>query len=205
MRARSPAAAACLLGALLSAALCAPATAADDRAPLAGVVLEDPGGRSWDLDALVGQPVLLVVADRGASGKAVDWGRGIAAARPHALAPWASPGTVAILSVADLRGVPGFARGTARWIIAALVGAQAGQGGPPLLLDWDGKVAVPIAALDGVPNVRLYAADGRLVLGDSGDPTADAITRLAAAIDGLVAAAQASAAAPTPTAAAETR
>lgn len=153
--------------------------------PLAGIVLEDPDARAWDLSALTGHPVLLVVADRAASGESVEWGRGIAAARPQSVAAWLAPGKVAVVSVADLRAVPGFARGTARWIIARMVGEQGG-GGPPLLLDWDGAIAARIAARDGVPNVRLYADDGTLALQDEGDATPESIARLAAAIDRLV-------------------
>jgi hypothetical protein len=154
-------------------------------APFGGVVLEDPEERQWDLAALAGHPTLLVVADRSASGESVEWGRRIGAARPQSVAAWIVPGKVAVVSVADLRAVPGFARGTARWIIAKMVGEQ-GPGGPPLLLDWDGAVAARIGAHDGVPNVCLYAADGTLVLRDEGDATAERIARLAAAIDGLV-------------------
>jgi hypothetical protein len=154
-------------------------------APFAGVVLEDPDERPWDLAQLVGHPVLRVVADRAASGESVAWGRGIGAARPQSVAAWIAPGKVAVVSVADLRAVPGFARGTARWIIATMVGEQ-GAGGPPLLLDWDGAVATRIGARDEVPNVRLYGADGTLVLQDQGDATPERIARLAAAIDGLV-------------------
>ena len=154
-------------------------------APFAGVVLEDPDERPWDLGRLAGHPALVVVADRSASGASVEWGRGIGAARPQGVSAWLAPGKVAVVSVADLRAVPGFARGTARWIIAVMVGEQ-GAGGPPLLLDWDGAVATRIGARAGVPNVRLYAADGTLVLRDEGDATPERIARLAAAIDGLV-------------------
>lgn len=154
-------------------------------APFAGVVLEDPDERPWDLGQLAGHPVLLVVADNAASGESVEWGRGIGAARPHSVAAWIAPGKVAVVPVADLRAVPGFARGIARWIIAKMVGEQE-AGGPPLLLDWDGAVATRIGALDGVPNVRLYGADGALVLQDQGDATPERVARLAAAIDGLV-------------------
>lgn len=154
-------------------------------APLAGIILEDPDARAWDLSALAGHPVLLVVADRAASGESVEWGRRIGAARPQSVGAWIVPGKTAVVSVADLRAVPGFARGTARWIIAQMVGEQ-GAGGPPLLLDWDGVVAQRIGAHDGVPNVRLYASDGTLVLQDEGDATPERIARLAAAIDGLV-------------------
>jgi hypothetical protein len=153
--------------------------------PFAGIVLEDPDERRWELSALAGHPVLLVVADRSASGESVEWGRGIGTARPQSVGAWIVPGKVAVVSVADLRAVPGFARGTARWIIARMVGEQ-GPGGPPLLLDWDGAVAARIGAHDGVPNVRLYAADGTLVLADEGDATPERVARLAAAIDGLV-------------------
>ncbi|MBY0276789.1 hypothetical protein K2Z84_15740 [Candidatus Binatia bacterium] len=169
--------------------------------PLAGVVLEDPEEKPWDLALLAGHPALVVVADRSASGASVDWGRGIGAARPQGVATWIVPGKVAVVSVADLRGVPGFAHGTARWIIAKMVGEQ-GAGGPPLLLDWDGAVATRVDAREGVPNVRLYAPDGTLVLRDEGDATPARIARLAAAIDGLVppppASSSNAAAAPTP-------
>jgi hypothetical protein len=154
-------------------------------APFAGVVLEDPEEKAWQLSALAGHPVLLVVADRAASSASVEWGRGIGAARPQSVAAWIVPGKVAVVSIADLRAVPGFARGTARWIIARMVGEQ-GPGGPPLLLDWDGAVAERIGAHDGVPNVRLFDADGVLVLSDEGDATPERIARLAAAIDRLV-------------------
>ncbi|MFN8604170.1 MAG: hypothetical protein U0842_27140 [Candidatus Binatia bacterium] len=163
----------------------APATSASARAPLTGVILEDPEEKKWDLSLLAGHPVLVVVADRSASGESVEWGRGIGAARPQSVATWIVPGKVAVVSVADLRGVPGFAHGTARWIIAKMVGEQ-GAGGPPLLLDWDGAVAARIDAREGVPNVRLYAPDGTLVLRDEGDATPERIARLATAIDGLV-------------------
>lgn len=163
----------------------APATSASARAPLTGVILEDPEEKKWDLSLLAGHPVLVVVADRSASGESVEWGRGIGAARPQSVATWIVPGKVAVVSVADLRGVPGFAHGTARWIIAKMVGEQ-GAGGPPLLLDWDGAVASRIDAREGVPNVRLYAPDGTLVLRDEGDATPERIARLATAIDGLV-------------------
>ncbi len=163
----------------------APAATASAASPLAGIVLEDPEERKWDLSLLAGHPALVVVADRSASGESVEWGRGIGAARPQSVATWIVPGKVAVVSVADLRGVPGFAHGTARWIIAKMVGEQ-GAGGPPLLLDWDGAVASRIDAREGVPNVRLYAPDGTLVLRDEGDATPERIARLAAAIDGLV-------------------
>ena len=166
-------------------ALTMPAASPAASAPFAGVVLEDPDAKKWDLASLAGHPALIVVADRSASGESVEWGRGIGTARPHGVAAWIVPGKVAVVSVADLRGVPGFARGTARWIIAKMVGEQ-GPGGPPLLLDWDGAVAARIGAHDGVPNVRLYAADGTLVLSDEGDATPERIARLAAAIDRLV-------------------
>ena len=86
----------------------APATSASARAPLTGVILEDPEEKKWDLSLLAGHPVLVVVADRSASGESVEWGRGIGAARPQSVATWIVPGKVAVVSVADLRGVPGF-------------------------------------------------------------------------------------------------
>ena len=163
----------------------APVATGSAASPLAGIVLEDPEERKWDLSLLAGHPALVVVADRSASGESVEWGRGIGAARPQSVGTWIVPGKVAVVSVADLRGVPGFAHGTARWIIAKMVGEQ-GAGGPPLLLDWDGAVASRIDAREGVPNVRLYAPDGTLVLRDEGDATPERIARLATAIDGLV-------------------
>jgi hypothetical protein len=180
----------------------APTATAGAGWPLAGVVLEDPEEKPWDLGLLAGHPALVVVADRSASGESVEWGRGIGAARPQSVGTWIVPGKVAVVSVADLRGVPGFAHGTARWIIAKMVGEQ-GAGGPPLLLDWDGAVATRIDAREGVPNVRLYAPDGTLVLRDEGDATPERIARLAAAIDELappppVSSPHAAAAAPTP-------
>jgi hypothetical protein len=169
--------------------------------PFAAVALEDPDGRPWHLGELAGVPALVAVADRGGSSQAVDWGRGIARLRPHGVAGWASAAKVAIVSVADLRAVPGFARGAARWAIDAMIDQQGGGAtGPPLLLDWEGAVAGRLGPRDGVANLRLYDAAGTLVLTDEGAPTAEKLERLAAAIDAVLASTPA--ASPTPAASA---
>ncbi|MEW6269149.1 MAG: hypothetical protein AB1689_07605 [Thermodesulfobacteriota bacterium] len=177
-------------GALLAVALLlVPGAAARAGWPFAGVVLEDPDGKRWDLDDLAGKPVLVAVADRAGSAQAVAWGRGIAKLRPQGVAAWATAGKVAILSIADLRAVPGFARGAARWAIDAMVDEQAaGAKGPPLLLDWEGEVAGPVEPRGGVANLRLYDASGTVVLRDEGEPTPEKLERLATKIDELLAA-----------------
>lgn len=191
---RAPRIASCVVALVALVALCAglhagtPARAGEAPAsPLAGVTLEDPDGRVWKLDELTRVPALVVVADRAASGAAVDWGRALGAARPRSVALWAAPGKVAVVSIADLRGVPSFARGMARWAIAAMVDESEGDAGPPLLLDWEGTVATRVDARAGTPNLRLYAADGSLVLREDGDATPEKVARLAAAIDSIVA------------------
>lgn len=168
---------------LLVAALLALATVAraEQRAPFAGVVLEDPDGRSWDLTALAGHPALLVVADGEAADGAVAWGKAINDGCPECLAHWVEPGRVTVLSVADLRSVPSFARGTARWMISKM-GDEKPTVGPPRLLDWEGAVAGAVGASEGVPSVRLFDASGALVLEDSGEATPDKVARVVAAI-----------------------
>ncbi len=165
--------------------------ATERRRSLAAVVLEDVDGRRWPAAEIDAQPLLIVVADRGASEDARAWGREIGRQRGGSVAHWAQPGRVVVVSAADLRAVPSFARGTARWIIAQ---GRSGRddGAPPLMLDWDGALAGPVAAKEGTATVLLYAADGRLLLRDEGAPTAEKIARVVAAIDALLAAGGAS-------------
>jgi hypothetical protein len=85
-------------------------------------------------------------------------------------------------------------------MIAAMMEERQGDGGPPLLLDWEGTVAARVAAEPDTPNVRLYAPDGALVLRDEGEATPAGIARLAAAVDALVA--RSAGAAPSPAASA---
>jgi hypothetical protein len=186
---------------LLVAALLALATVAgaEQRAPLAGVALEDPDGRSWDLAALAGRPVLVVVADGDAADEAAAWGKAINDACRDCLAHWVEPGRLTVLSVADLRSVPSFARGTARWMISKM-GDDEPVVGPPRLLDWEGAVAGPIGAREGVPNVRLFDASGALVVEASGDATPAEVARVNSAIERLFPAKAGEPAGPTPAA-----
>ena len=198
---RLPPSAAAVVAVLLLAAVAAPggvapagAVAPADPAPyradaggrISAAVLEDPDGRPWRLSELDGQPVVVVVADRAASGEAVDWGRRIGAAWGERISLWSDRERVAVLSVADLRAVPGFARGIARWIIARLVADEAdpaGRASPPLLLDWDGVV---IGALDVEPEgatVIVLGRDRGVEFVATGEPTEEKVARLGTALE----------------------
>jgi hypothetical protein len=158
------------------------ATETERRPSLVDVVLEDADGKSWRMAEVDAHPLLVVVADRSASGDARAWGREIAKQRRDVLAHWAQPGRVVIVSAADLRAVPGFARGTARWLIAQARDDD-DPGAPPLMLDWDGALANAVGANEESATVVLYAADGRVLLRDEGSSTPDKVARLAVAID----------------------
>lgn len=151
----------------------------------AGVVLEDPRGKAWPLDALREHATLLVIADRAASDDALAWGKGAGEARLASIAHWAEPGKLVVVSILDLRAVPSFARGTARWLIVQMLDEKK-PGGPPRLLDWEGVIATPAGAEEGVATVRLYAPDGALAFADGGAPTPEKLERLLAAIDGVL-------------------
>jgi hypothetical protein len=154
--------------------------------PLAGIVLDDDAGRSWHLDELRGEPVLLVIADRRASEQANGWGERLAA-RTGALAPWRAAGKVAWLAVADLRGVPDYARDAARERIRE---REAGRSqaerrlSSPLLLDWRGLLAERFAAERGEALLVVLSPDHRPLVLERGAPTDEAVARLSEAITG---------------------
>ena len=168
-------------------ALVASAAAADD--PLAGVVLDDSGGRSWHLDELRGGPVLLIIADRRAPEQANEWGERLAA-RTLPVAPWRATDKVAWLSVADLRRVPDYARDSARERVRD---DEAGRGQEErrqcssLLLDWSGLLAERFGVERGEALVVLLAADRRRLMDARGAPTDAIVTRLVEAITTAVA------------------
>lgn len=157
--------------------------------PLAGIVLEDDAGRAWSLDELAGGPVLLVVADRASAAEANAWGARVAEAR-DALAPWRTKGKVAWLAVADLRGVPDYARDAARGRVREReAGRSAGERSQasPLLLDWTGLVARRFGARRGDALLVLLSSDRRVLVEARGAPTDDALARLRDAIAGALA------------------
>jgi hypothetical protein len=162
------------------------ATAGAD--PLAGIVLNDGSGRSWDLDELRGTPVLLVIADRQASKQAHDWGERLAA-RTEALAPWRTASQVAWLSVADLRRVPDYARDGVR---ARIREWEAGRSdgerrqSSPLLLDWGGLLGERFGAERAEALLVLLSPDHRTLAQARGAPTEEGVTHLIGAIAGAV-------------------
>jgi hypothetical protein len=159
------------------------AMAADD--PLAGLGLDDASGRARTLDELRGRPVLLVIADRQASQQAGDWGAQLAA-QGLALAPWSAAGRVTWLSIADLRGVPEFARDEARDRFAereARRGETERSQCSPVLLDWNGRLAESFASRRGEALLVLLSPDHQVVHREGGAPTAEAVARLSAALE----------------------
>jgi len=165
---------------LLGAALSGVARSTIAAHPLAAVVLEDDGGRSWQLSELVGVPVLLVIADRTASAEASEWGRRLAATDAP-LVPWRTDGKVAWLAVADLRRVPDYARDAARERMRAWeAGRSPGERkhSSPLLLDWNGQVAGPFDTERGRVLVVLVGTDGRILVQARGTATDAAVTQI---------------------------
>ena len=156
--------------------------------PLTGVVLDDDSGRSWHLDDLRGVPVLFVIADRRASEQASAWGERLAA-RNVAVAPWRAAGKVAWLSVADVRGVPDYARGAARERIREWEARRSQaerQHSSPLLLDWRGLLAERFGAERGEALLVLLSPDHRPLVQARGAPTDEAVARLSEAITGAI-------------------
>jgi len=180
-----------VLLALMTAAAPAPgpAGAVPPADPLAGVVLGDLSGRTWRLDELHDSPVLVVVADRKAAAQARAWGARLAAMEAP-LAPWRAPGKVAWVSVADLRRVPDYARGSARERLREREEAR-GEGerrlASPLLLDWEGTLAARLEAAQGEARLVLLAPDRRVLVALAGAPSDDAVARLRDALAALVA------------------
>lgn len=158
------------------------ASAATD--PLAGVVLVDLSERSWALDDLRGEPVLVVIADRSASEQAAAWGPWLAG-RTTLLAPWRAPGKVAWLSVADLRRVPEFARASTRERLR-----EQGAGPPsgeaprisPLLLDWRGVLGEALRVERGAASLILLGRDHQPILRVGGPPSESAVAEMVDAI-----------------------
>jgi hypothetical protein len=188
-------AATCALAGGMSAASGAPAAGPTGRNGALGpaptgifaVTLEDPTGRRWALAELAGQAVVFVIADRAGMGQAKRWGEALAESRGDRIALWADRSAkLVVVSVADVQGVPGFARPMARWAIARMVAGEADESkrsGPPLLLDWDGEVAAILGAASGEATVRLLGADGRVEAEARGVPDAERLAALLAAID----------------------
>jgi hypothetical protein len=166
-------------------ALACGAGAADD--PLADLVLDDASGRARALDELRDRPVLLVIADRRASQQASEWGARLAA-QGLALAPWSAPGRVVWLSIADLRGVPEYARDEAR---ERLEEREAGRGATersqcsPLLADWEGRLAESFRGTRGEALIVLLSRDHQPVHRERGAPTDEAVGRLSAAVEAV--------------------
>lgn len=150
---------------------------------LATLVLEDVAGTSWSLDDLQHEPVLLVIADRRASKQAEAWGARLVA-RTTKLAPWKAAGKVAWLSIADLHGVPEYARDTARTRLREQDADRQGERAvrSPLLLDWNSLLAERVQAERGMATLVLLSREHEILTRASGMPTEAALTRMIEAI-----------------------
>jgi hypothetical protein len=138
----------------------------------------------WRLEDLREEPVLLVIADRRAAEDADAWGRRLAAAAPP-VARWIVAGRAAWVTVADLRGVPEFARDDAR---ARLRERERRQGDDerrlrsPLLLDWEGRLASAVGAARREASVVVLSREHREVGRERGAPTDDGVRRVVEAL-----------------------
>jgi len=166
------------LACALAITVAATAFAAD---PLAGIVLEDDDGHPRKLDELAGSPVLVVVADRRAAEQANAWGTRLAAGAP-ALTAWRAPGSVAWLSIVDGRGVPEYARDTARKTVRERNADPERRRRATFLLDWDGVLAERLESQRGRVLLVLLSRDHVPFARAGGAPTDEAVAQLLEAI-----------------------
>lgn len=87
---------------------------------------------------------------------------------------------VGIHGIAELGGVPGFARGMVRGIIASLVDQ-------PVMLDWNGTVSKQFGVQKGVTNLFVINSKGQILLVQRGQADLDKLKAIVAVIDPLVA------------------
>lgn len=87
---------------------------------------------------------------------------------------------VAIHGIAELGGVPGFARGMVRGIIAGLVDQ-------PIMLDWNGTVSKQFGVQKNVTNLFVLDASGQILAVQRGQADLDKLKAIVAALDPLVA------------------
>jgi len=168
--------------AALGTSLLGHAVAAGD--PLADLSVEDADGQTRSLASLRDQPLVLVIADRRAAAQARAWGTRLAGANLP-LAPRAAPGTVVWLSVADLGGVPDYARDAARARLRESEETRS-EGErrlrSPLLLDWDGRLAREYGAGRGEALVLVLTPTHEPIRRERGAPTDAAVARVREAI-----------------------
>lgn len=131
-----------LIGVLAVSVMAQPALQVGNPAP--NFNLKDQFDRTWNLNSLRGQVVLLVVADKD-SGRLMD--------------PWFSnlkmryAGKAQIIGLLDLHGVPGIGRGIARSRIRK-------ETSDPMILDFGGSVGRTYGANSKVPVVVVIDKGG---------------------------------------------
>lgn len=129
--------------------------------------LQDQFGTTWDLSALRGNVVVLVVADRD-SGRAMD--------------PWVSNlktrfnGKIKLLGMLDLHGVPGLFRGVAKSRIRR-------ETKDPLALDFEGKITRSYGVSSKMPTVVVIDPEGIVQSAQTVAYSAEAFKTTTAAID----------------------
>ncbi|MBF2054051.1 MAG: hypothetical protein IGS03_11395 [Candidatus Sericytochromatia bacterium] len=86
---------------------------------------------------------------------------------------------VAIHGIAELGGVPGFARGMVRGIIAGLVDQ-------PIMLDWNGAVSKKFGVQKNVTNIFVLDASGQILAVQRGPANLDKLKAIVTVLDPLV-------------------
>lgn len=139
-------------------------TNAEEGTRLIDFALADQFGRGHRRAEYDGAVTVVVGADRGGSVHVSGW---LDLARAELAGPTAD-GRLRALGVADVRGVPPFARRAVRAMLAAALPR-------PVLLDWEGRFATAYRFAPGACNVLLFDARGRLVHRTSGGAAVPAL------------------------------
>ena len=146
---------------------------AADRPRTLSFELEDQFGDQYSTADFEGKPVIVIGSDRAGRQESRVWAQTVGKLIETDVA---LQGRAEILRIADLRGVPGFLKGT--------VTKQLRRGlETPILLDWDGQVVGFYDFQPEIANVVLVNGDGAVILRiESREPHSEEIEDLKRAV-----------------------
>ncbi len=139
------------------------------HAPAPDIRLQDQHGQAFDLRSLRGRVVVLLAGDRSASDQNRDWGRALVKRYGSSLA---------IIGIADTRGVPFFLRGSVKKSFA--------KDRVRVLLDWEGRTFEDYRFLPGTGNIVVIDRAGRMRSAQTGPVGDGREEQLFRAIDRVV-------------------
>ena len=135
--------------------------------------LEDQFGDRHSTGDLEGKPVILIGGDRAGRQGSQDWALTVGKLLETDVA---LQGRAEVLRIADLRGVPGFLKGTVTKQLRKSLSTS-------LLLDWDGQVVSPYGFQPNLANVVLLDREGAVLLRiESSQPREEEIGELKEAL-----------------------